>query len=153
MNLQIYLAGQIHDPWQKTFAKHCRDKELSVDLFGPMEDHDLSDHIGEQIIGKQPTSILKDESASSINNLRTKILMNKADVVVAYFGDAYRQWNTAQDCGTAISLNKPLILVRDPSLHHALKEISNDAQVTVDTLEQATDVLSYVLQPNGYTAK
>ncbi len=37
-----------------------------------------SDRIGEDIIGEQPNNILKDEAASSINNLRTHIWLKKS---------------------------------------------------------------------------
>ena len=52
----------------------------------------------------------------------------------------------AMDAGIAIALGKPLIVVRDPSLHHALKEISQRAQMTVDQPEQVLDALEYVLR-------
>lgn len=40
-----------------------------------MTDHDRSDNIGEEILGKQPNAVLKDEAASQINNLRTQVLL------------------------------------------------------------------------------
>ncbi|MFS8580730.1 MAG: YtoQ family protein, partial [Novibacillus thermophilus] len=107
---------------------------------------DLSDNIGEKIKGTQPNNIFKDEAASEFNNLRTSILMQKADVVIALFGDKYRQWNTAMDASTALATGKPLILVRHPDLHHALKELAQKADVVVDNVEQALDALAYVLR-------
>ncbi|TDQ39070.1 YtoQ family protein [Aureibacillus halotolerans] len=151
MTIQVYLAGQIHDPWQEEFYTVCRKKGVNINAFGPIEQHSMSDQIGEQIKGKQPDSISSDEAASSINNLRTKVLLAKADVVVAYFGSSYKQWNTASDCGVAFGLGKPVLLVRDPSLHHALKEVSNHAQVTVESFDQAAEVLHYITKPNDYT--
>ena len=72
--------------------------------------------------------------------------MQRADAVVAQFGEKFRQWNAAMDAGIAIALGKPLIVARDPSLHHALKEISQRAQMTVDEPEQVLDALEYVLR-------
>ena len=72
--------------------------------------------------------------------------MNKADLVIALFGDQYRQWNTAMDATTAINHNKPLIIVRPTELIHSLKELSNKANVTVETLDQAVEVLDYVFK-------
>ncbi|WP_110114769.1 YtoQ family protein [Bacillus sp. CGMCC 1.16541] len=146
MNLTVYLAGQIHDNWREELKSMAQEKRLPLTFVGPMEDHDRSDTIGEKIVGKQPNAILKDEMASRINNLRTEILMKKADVVIARFGEKYKQWNTAMDASAAITLNKPLILVRPESLHHPLKELSNKAQVTVETTEQALQVLSYIFE-------
>ena len=117
-----------------------------MEFVGPQDEHDLSDAIGENILGEQQSPRWKDEVASQVNNLRTRILMNRSDAVVAQFGEKFRQWNAAMDAGIAIALDKPLIVVRDPSLHHALKEVSQRAQVTVDKPEQVLDALEYVLR-------
>lgn len=146
MELTIYLAGQIHSDWRNELKEKAEKLELPVHFVGPMEIHERSDDIGEEIIGTQPSKILKDEAASGINNLRTEVLMNKADLVIANFGEKYKQWNVAMDAGTALSLNKPLILVRPESLHHPLKEISNKAHATVETLDQALKVISYIFE-------
>ena len=45
-----------------------------------MEDHDRSDAIGEAILGEQPNAIFRDAAASSFNNLRTQVLMQKSDL-------------------------------------------------------------------------
>lgn len=146
MRLNVYLAGQIHDDWRSRLKQMASEKALPIDFSGPMENHDRSDDIGEEILGEQPDTILKDEAASSINNLRTQILLQKADVVIALFGEKYKQWNSAMDAATAVALNKPLILVRPKSLHHPLKELANKAQVVVETPEQALQALSYVFE-------
>src|SRR5699024_8385574 len=88
----------------------------------------------------------KDDAASGINNLRTQVLMEKSDVVVAMFGENYKQWNTAMDASAAITMNKPLLIIRPESLIHPLKELSNKANVTVETIDQALDVLSYIFE-------
>lgn len=146
MQLTVYLAGQIHDDWRDRVRAAAKERNLPLTFVGPQEDHDLSDNIGENIKGKQPNAIFKDEAASEFNNLRTSILMQKADVVIALFGDKYRQWNTAMDASAALTLGKPLILVRHPDLHHALKEIAQKADVVVENVEQALDALAYVLR-------
>lgn len=144
MRLTVYLAGQIHDQWREEIKDLAVQKKLPIDFVGPMEHHGRSDDIGEEIIGKQPNPVLKDEAASQINNLRTQVLMNKSDIVVALFGTTYKQWNTAMDASAAISLGKPLILIRPEELHHPLKELSNKAQVVVEKPEQAVQALSYI---------
>ncbi|KMK77802.1 YtoQ family protein [Alkalihalobacillus pseudalcaliphilus] len=146
MELLVYLAGEIHSPWRDDLKKKAESLQLPLVFKGPMEDHDRSDNIGEEIIGNQPNPVQKDEAASAFNNLRTQIWMKKADVVIALFGENYKQWNTAMDASTAISLNKPLILIRPEKLHHPLKELSNKAQVVVETPEQALQALSYVFE-------
>lgn len=146
MELTVYLAGQIHDDWREDIKKEAEKRGLPIHFVGPMENHDRSDNIGEEILGTQPNKVLKDEAASAINNLRTQVLLGKSDIVIALFGEKYKQWNTAMDASAAASLGKPLILVRPESLHHPLKELSNKAQVTVETPEQALQVLSYIFE-------
>ena len=146
MRLTVYLAGQIHDDWRDQLKQQAEALGIAVDFVGPQDEHDLSDGIGEQILGEQESARWRDELASQVNNLRTRILMQRADAVVAQFGEKFRQWNAAMDAGIAIALGKPLIVVRDPSLHHALKEVSQRAQMTVDQPEQVLDALEYVLR-------
>ncbi|MBA4492777.1 YtoQ family protein [Paenactinomyces guangxiensis] len=146
MELIVYLAGQIHDDWRDKMRKMAEERQLPILFKGPQEDHDRSDAIGETIKGKQPNAVFRDHAASEFNNLRTRIWMQKADVVIALFGEKYRQWNTAMDASAAIASGKPLILVRPESLHHPLKELAQRAQAVVETPEQALDALAYVLE-------
>lgn len=146
MELVVYLAGEIHTDWREELKEKAKSLQLPIHFVGPMENHERSDNIGEDILGKQPNNIYKDDAASNMNNLRTSILMNKADLVIARFGEKYKQWNTAMDASTAITLNKPLILIRPDSLHHPLKGLSNKANVTVETINQALKVLAYIFE-------
>lgn len=144
MEFTIYLAGQIHDEWRNQMKELVKENDWPLNFVSPQTNHDLSDAIGENILGEQPGKYYKDDAASDINNFRTTVLMNKADIVIAYFGEDYRQWNTAMDATTAISQGKPLIIIRPESLIHSLKELSNKANVTVSTIEQAVKVLEYL---------
>lgn len=146
MELTVYLAGQIHDAWRDDLKQKASQRDLPLHFVGPQEQHDRSDAIGENIMGEQPTPVYRDDTASSINNLRTQVLMQKSDVVIALFGDKYKQWNTAMDASTALASGKPVILIRPESLHHPLKELSNKANVTVETVEQALDVVAYIFE-------
>ncbi|MFA9559070.1 YtoQ family protein [Evansella sp. AB-rgal1] len=144
MNITVYLAGQIHDNWRQKIKEKASSLNLPLHFVGPMENHERSDNIGEEILGEQPTPVLKDEAASKLNNLRTQILLSKSDVVIALFGEKYKQWNSAMDASTAITLQKPLILIRPESLHHPLKELSQKAHITVETVDQALQALAYI---------
>ncbi|GGM23628.1 hypothetical protein GCM10011351_06760 [Paraliobacillus quinghaiensis] len=146
MELTVYLAGQIHDDWRDEFSKKAKEKNLSLVFVGPQTNHERSDQIGEEILGKQPGDLYKDDAASDINNFRTQVLMQKADIVIALFGEKYKQWNTAMDASTAIAMDKPVIIIRPESLVHPLKELSNKANVTVETLDQALNVISYIFE-------
>lgn len=144
MELTVYLAGEIHSDWRDKIKSLAKEKGLPLTFVSPQTDHDLSDSIGENVLGEQPNKYFRDDAASSINNLRTQVLMNKADLVIALFGEEYKQWNTAMDATTAINSNKPLILVRPEKLIHPLKELSNKANIVTDTVEQAIEVIEYI---------
>ncbi|MBT2690522.1 YtoQ family protein [Bacillus sp. ISL-47] len=146
MEITVYLAGEIHSNWRSELKEKAKSLQLPIHFAGPMENHDRSDMIGEEILGKQPDAIFRDEAASSINNLRTQLLMQKSDLVIALFGEKYKQWNTAMDASAAVTLGKPLILIRPKELHHPLKELSSKANVTVETVNQALKVLSYIFE-------
>jgi len=146
MNLVVYLAGQIHDDWRQQVEQKAKDKELPLTFVAPQTNHDRSDDIGEAVLGKQPSTLHRDDAASAINNFRTQVLIQKADIVIALFGEEYRQWNTAMDASAAISMHKPTIIIRPESLIHPLKELSNKANVTVETVDQALDVLHYIYE-------
>lgn len=146
MQLTVYLAGEIHSQWRDEIKEKSQSLKLPVTFVGPMENHERSDNIGEDILGGQPNAILKDDAASDLNNFRTELLLNKADVVIARFGEKYKQWNTAMDASSAIAKGKRLILIRPKELHHPLKELSNKANITVETVNQAIKALSYVFE-------
>ncbi|WP_405102641.1 YtoQ family protein [Oceanobacillus sp. FSL H7-0719] len=144
MELTVYLAGQIHDDWREQVKEKAKEKNLPLTFVGPQTEHDLSDDIGEQILGERPGKFYKDDAASAVNNLRTQVLMQKSDVVIALFGEKYKQWNTAMDASAAITMNKPTIIIRPEELIHPLKELSNKANITVETVDQALEVLAYI---------
>lgn len=146
MELTVYLAGQIHDNWREQVKQKAEDKNLPLIFVAPQTEHDRSDNIGEDILGKQPNSLFKDDAASSINNFRTQVLLQKSDIVIALFGEKYKQWNTAMDASMAIAMNKPTIIVRPETLIHPLKELSNKANVTVETIDQALEILAYIFE-------
>ncbi|PSA93601.1 hypothetical protein C6371_00650 [Bacillus atrophaeus] len=146
MQFTVYLAGEIHSNWRDELKEKTKSLKLPITFVGPMEHHDRSDNIGEEIMGEQHDAVLKDDKASDVNNFRTAVLMNKADFVIALFGEKYKQWNTAMDASYAIAKGKPLIIIRAESLHHPLKELTNKANITVETVNQAIKALSYVFE-------
>lgn len=146
MKLTVYLAGEIHSSWREEVKEKATALKLPITFVGPMEDHDRSDNIGVDILGEQPDAILKDAAASNFNNLRTEILMKKADLVIALFGENYKQWNTAMDASAAVAYDKPLIIIRQEKHHHPLKELSRKAHATVETVDQAVKALHYIFE-------
>lgn len=145
-SLTIYAAGEIHSDWRDRLRTHLRDRAVPCTVLGPQEVHDRSDSVGEDILGEQPGQRYRDLMGARVNTLRTRVMLRKADLVVAYFGQQYRQWNTATDAGAAVAAGLPLVLVREPDLIHALKELDALATITVETLEQAAQAIAYVFE-------
>lgn len=145
-DITIYTAGEIHSEWRAELEEAVAKKGIAARFVGPQTVHERSDSVGEDVLGVQPGPRYRDLMGAGINTLRTRILMRRADLAVAYFGDKYRQWNTAADAGAAVASGIPLLLVRDPGLTHALKEIDAMASATVETLDQAAEVIAYIFE-------
>jgi YtoQ family protein len=147
-DITIYLAGEIHSDWRDRLRSHVDDLRLPIDIdyVGPHEDHGRSDDVGDEILGPQPTPRFRDLTGGKINHLRRRVQMNRADLAVVYFGPEYKQWNTAADAGAAAATDLPLILVRAPEHIHALKDLDAFADITVETLEQAAQVIAYLFE-------
>ncbi len=145
MNWNLYLSGEIHSDWRERIESGIKTAGLPVTLFAPVTDHASSDDCGDQILGAEETPFWKDHKASKINAIRTRTLIEKADVVVVRFGDKYRQWNAAFDAGYAAALGKPLISMHDPELTHPLKEVDAAALAVAQTPEEIVEIMKYVI--------
>jgi YtoQ family protein len=104
-----------------------------------------SDDCGERILGSEDSAFWKDHKASKINSIRTRTLIDRADIVVVRFGDKYKQWNAAFDAGYAAARGKSMITLHDPELTHALKEVDAAAAAVARTPEQVVEILEYVI--------
>ena len=145
MNWNLYLSGEIHSDWRERIESGIKTAGLPVTLFAPVTDHASSDDCGDQILGAEETPFWKDHKASKINAIRTRTLIEKADVVVVRFGDKYRQWNAAFDAGYASALGKSLISMHDPELTHPLKEVDAAALAVAQTPEEIVEIMKYVI--------
>ncbi|MFA5595483.1 MAG: YtoQ family protein [Trueperaceae bacterium] len=144
--LTIYLAGEIHSDWRQQLRELVQNRGVNVQFVGPQEEHDRSDSVGEDIVGPQPNARFRDLAGAGVNTLRTRVLMRRADMTVAFFGDKYKQWNTAADAGASVAAGIPLLLVRSADHVHALKELDAIATFTVETLEQAAEAIAYIFE-------
>ncbi|MGD2046616.1 MAG: YtoQ family protein [Gemmatimonadota bacterium] len=142
----IYAAGEIHSEWRDELRGHLESAGVDAEIVGPQEVHDRSDSVGEDILGEQPGPRYRDLMGARVNTLRTRVLMQRADMCVAYFGPKYKQWNTASDAGAAVASGLPLVLVRSEEHVHALKELDALATLTVETLEQAAQAIAYIFE-------
>jgi len=144
MNWIVYLAGEIHSDWRLALRDAAAKEGLSIELAGPVTDHAASDDAGAAILGEEPNPFWHDRKGAGLNAIRTRVMIQSADLVVVRFGEKYRQWNAAFDAGLAAALNKPLIVMHPPELQHALKEIDAAACAVAESVDQVVDVLRYV---------
>ena len=142
----VYLSGEIHSDWRQRIAAGIEAAGLDVELSAPVTDHASSDDCGERILGAEASDFWKDHKASKINAIRTRKLIEEADLVVVRFGDKYKQWNAAFDAGYAAALGTALIVLHDPSLSHPLKEVDAAALAVAETPEQVVQILAYAMR-------
>ena len=145
MHWTVYLSGEIHTDWRDIIEAQAASAELSVSFTSPVTDHGASDDCGVKIMGSEETKFWHDHKGAKLNAIRTRTHLEQADIVVVRFGDNYKQWNAAFDAGYAAALGKPLIVMHGPEHQHALKEIDGAALAVVDTPEQITKILNYVI--------
>ena len=107
MEVSVYLAGEIHSDWRDQLAKGVADAELPVTFLAPVTDHPASDDVGVNILGAEDRQFWKDHKGGKINAIRTRTMIDRADIVIVRFGDKYKQWNAAFDAGFAAALGKP----------------------------------------------
>ena len=111
----------------------------------PVTDHDASDAAGDHL-GKPENGFWRDHQSSKVNAIRTRTLIEQADLVVVRFGDKYKQWNAAFDAGYCAALAKPYITLHSEEIVHPLKEVDAQAQAWCTTTDQVVETLRYVLK-------
>jgi YtoQ family protein len=143
----VYLAGEIHTGWRTDLASLITERDLDLELVGPVTDHAASDGCGREILGAAGSPFAIDHVSAGINAVRTRSLLDACHVVVARFWGQreYFEWNSAFDAGLAIALGKPLITIHPSELDHPLKEIDRAALAVARTLDEAAHVLDYAL--------
>jgi len=142
----VYLSGEIHTDWREKIETGIRAAGLPVTLSAAVTDHGASDDCGVEILGGEDKAFWKDHKGAKLNAIRTRTLIEQADVVVVRFGEKYRQWNAAFDAGYAAALAKPLIVMHPPEHTHALKEVDGAALAVAETPEQVVAILRYVVR-------
>ena len=141
----VYLSGEIHTDWRERIERGARDANLDVTFTSPVTDHAASDDCGVAILGEEEQAFWKDHKGAGVNAIRTRTLLEAADVVVVRFGEQYRQWNAAFDAGYAAALGKPLITLHPEEHDHALMEVDRAALAVAREPEQVVAILRYAL--------
>ena len=143
MNLNVYLAGEIHTDWRDQIITGAQD--LAITFTGPVTDHAASDDCGVAILGGEDQKVWHDHKGAKLNAIRTRKALADADIVVVRFGEKYRQWNAAFDAGFAAALGKSIIVMHSAEHQHALKEVDAAALAVAETPEQVVQLLRYTL--------
>jgi YtoQ family protein len=153
MTWSVYLSGEIHTDWREQIERGAEAADLDVEFCAPVTHHEASDDCGVAILGPEPSKFWHDHKGAQLNAIRTRTLIDGADVVVVRFGDKYKQWNAAFDAGYAAALGTPLIILHGPENAHALKEVDAAALAVAETPEQVVAILRYVIDGvlPGYT--
>ncbi len=144
MALKIYLSGEIHTDWRDQIVEGSKD--LDVTFSGPVTDHGASDDCGVEILGAEENKFWHDRKGAQVNAIRTRMGIEKADVVVVRFGDQYKQWNAAFDAGYASALGKSIITLHGEQHNHPLKEVDAAALAVAETPAQVVEILRYVIE-------
>jgi YtoQ family protein len=143
---RVYLSGEIHTDWRQEIADGAGAAGLDIAFSAPVTDHLASDDCGVVILGAEPDKFWHDRKGAGVNAVRTRTLIEKADIVVVRFGDKYKQWNAAFDAGYASALGKSLIILHPPEHAHALKEVDEAASAVAETPAQVVEILRYVIR-------
>ncbi len=145
MDIRVYLAGEIHSNWRSEIVEGCSSGHLPISFMSPVSDHELSDGVGTDILGDETDGFWKDHKSAKINAIRTRTMIEKADILVAKFGEEYRQWNTALDVGYAAAKGKPIVVLHPSGLGHPLKEVDATAMAVAETAEQVVKILQHIV--------
>jgi len=143
--LTVYLSGEIHTDWREQIEAGAKAEGLDIVFTAPVTIHENSDDCGVAILGGEDKPFWKDRKGAQMNAIRTRTLIEKADVVVVRFGDKYKQWNAAFDAGYASGIGKPLVVMHAPDLTHPLKEVDAAALAVAETAAQVVQIFKYVL--------
>jgi YtoQ family protein len=146
MAWQVYLSGEIHTDWRERIERGVEEAGLDVEFSAPVTDHAASDDAGVSILGAEDRPFWKDHQGAGVNAIRTRTLLQQADVVVVRFGEQYKQWNAAFDAGMAAALGKPLVTLHPEQHDHALKEVDRAALAVAREPEQVVEILRYVMR-------
>ncbi len=142
----IYLSGEIHTDWRDQIEAKVSAAKLPVTFSAPVTNHAYSDDCGVEVLGSEPNKFWHDHKGAKMNAIRTRTLIERADIVIVRFGDKYKQWNAAFDAGVASALGKSLIIMHGPENAHALKEVDGAALAVTETVDEIVNTLKYVIR-------
>ena len=143
MSIEVYLSGEIHTDWREEIKIGIKERGLDVIFTSAVTNHEASDAAGDHL-GEEIQPFWRDNKSAKVNAIRTKTLIEQADVAVIRFGDKYKQWNAAFDAGYCAALGTPYITLHSADIIHPLKEVDAGAQAWAENTQQVIEILAYV---------
>ena len=64
MEITVYLSGEIHTEWRNEIINKSNELNLPIEFLSPNTNHELSDNVGVEILGKE------DKNSGMIINLQ-----------------------------------------------------------------------------------
>ena len=145
MTLNVYLSGEIHTNWRKEIIEGAQKNDLNIEFSSAVTDHDASDAAGDHL-GDETNTFWRDHKSAKVNAIRTKTLLENADVAIIRFGDKFKQWNAAFDAGYCAAMGTPYITLHAEEIIHPLKEVDANALAWATTTAQVIETLKYVMK-------
>ncbi len=144
MKYNIYLSGEIHTSWREEIIQGCKELSLDIEFTSAVTNHEASDAAGDKLKA-QEDNFNRDHQSAKVNAIRTKTLINKADIVIVRFGGKYKQWNAAFDAGYCAAINKPYLTLHSEEIIHPLKEVDASALAWATSPAQIVEILNYTI--------
>lgn len=85
MSFSVYLAGEIHTDWREEIRRGAEAAGLDVVFTAPVTDHPASDAAGDHL-GETGNQFWRDHQSAKVNSIRTRTLIEQADMVVVRSG-------------------------------------------------------------------
>lgn len=145
MKWTVYLSGEIHTDWRDQIIAAAKQLELPIEFCSAVTQHDASDAAGDHL-GHESAPFWRDHKSAKVNAIRSKNLLDNADIAVIRFGDKYKQWNAAFDAGYCAANGTPYITIHDESIIHPLKEVDAAALAWTQNPAQVVEILRYVVK-------
>lgn len=145
-NYTIYLSGEIHSNWIKQIIDGCEKRNLPIEFYSPVTDHDASDAAGDVLDPKSQSGFWRDHKSAKVNMMRIQTLIKASDLAIIRFGDKYKPWNAAFDAGYCAGIGKPYITFHDEEIIHPLKEVDSAAMAWASNPDQVVEILNYIIK-------
>jgi YtoQ family protein len=147
MKWTVYLSGEIHTDWREQIMVAVEKLQLPIEFCSAVTDHQASDAAGDHL-GEESDPFWRDHKSAKVNAIRSKNLLDHADIAVIRFGEKYKQWNAAFDAGYCAANGTPYITLHDDSIIHPLKEVDAAALAWAKNPAQVVETLRYVVGGN-----